>query len=211
MKIAVSYIKSKYSSLETIKRINNTSADYLHLDLMDGIYVNNKNFNKYILLETLKIIRKPMQVHFMTIKPYKYLKYLKHYNIETIYFHLDALSKPLRTINEISKMNINPGIVINPNDDITLIDDYFPLIKDILIMSVNPGMGGQTFMMETLDKIKKIDQIRRINKYEFRINVDGGINQDIIDSLKELDVDIIVSGSYICESDNYEEKIKSLR
>jgi len=203
--IAVSYLKSKYEKAETIKLIDNSDADLIHVDLMDGVYVENKNFTIEEVLNDLKDTTKPLDIHLMVNNPEIYICDLSKLKPFAITFHLDGTKKPLEVIELIKDYNIKVGIAINPNEDIHILNDYFKLIDYVLIMSVVPGKGGQSFIREVLSKVRKLETKDLI------IGIDGGINDDTINYLKGYKIDIIISGSYICMSDNYNKSINILK
>lgn len=201
--ISVSFLKSKLNKLDTINKIDKSDANYIHVDLMDGIYVENSNIINY--LDGLENTIKPLDVHLMVNEPIKYIEDLSKLNTEIITFHLDSCDSPLEVINKIREYNIKVGIAINPSDNINIINDYIDLIDYVLIMSVIPGKGGQEFIKDVLIKLAYLK-----NKY-LLVGIDGGINSETVRYLKNYDIDIIVSGSYICMSDNYNEQINILR
>jgi len=203
--ISVSYLKSKYNKYDTLKMINESNADYIHVDLMDGIYVQNKNFTILDLLNDLSLTTKPLDVHLMVDNPIQYIDDLVKFNVKIITFHLDSTNNPLEVINKIKENNIKVGIAINPNEDISILNDYYDLIDYVLIMSVYPGKGGQEFIIDVVEKIKLLQDKNIL------IGIDGGINSETIKNLKGYKVDIIISGSYICMSDNYNYRIEILK
>ena len=203
--ISVSYLKSKYERDVTINKINESIADYVHVDLMDGLYVPNKNFTILDLLDTLSKITKPLDIHLMVKNPEDYLDYLIKFDPKIITFHLDATNKPIEVIKKIKENNIQVGIAINPNEDIKILNDYIDLIDYVLLMSVYPGKGGQEFIPSVLEKV------RLLNNKKVLIGIDGGINKETIEYLKDYKIDIVISGSFICMSDNYNESIKLLK
>lgn len=201
--ISVSFIKSKLNKIDTIKEIDKSNADYIHVDLMDGLYVENNNTNNY--LEGLDTTLKPLDVHLMVNNPINYIDDFAKLNTSIITFHLDSCDNPIEVINKIKKYDIKVGIAINPSDDINIIDKYLDLIDYVLIMSVVPGKGGQEFIKDTVNKIKLFQ-----NK-NVLLGIDGGINSETIKYLNGYNIDIYVSGSFICMSDNYNEQINLLR
>lgn len=207
MKVSVSILSIKEKLYEKIKMLNNTSMDYLHLDIMDGSFTLNSS---YSILESEKIkelTNKKLDVHIMSknldtiIDEYIMLK---PYNIT---FHIEN-ENVKEYINKIKENNIKVGLAINPETDIKLVLPYLNDIDRILIMSVNPGMGGQKFIIDSASKVIKLNEIK--DKYNFEIEIDGGINSDTIKYVKDY-VDIVVSGSYITNSDDYEKNISELR
>lgn len=208
MKVAVSYLKSDdYKAC--IKMINSTSADYLHVDMCDGRYVESKNFTIGELNELLKISTKPLDVHLMVEDPDKYIDKLAMLNTETITFHKNGSKNPLGTIEHIKSVGLKVGMAINPDENIDSIKDYINIIDEVLVMSVVPGKGGQKFMPEVLATVEKLKELKP--NYHYIIAMDGGINGDTINEIKNYNIDLIISGSYITCSDNFEESIGTLR
>ena len=200
--IAVSFLKSKFNKLETIKKIDQSNASLIHVDLMDGLYVNNSNIENY--LEGLHNTNKQLDVHLMVNNPLKYIDDIAKLNTKIITFHLDSLDNPYEVIKKIKDNNILVGIAINPSDNLNILEKYYDLIDYVLIMSVVPGLGGQEFIKEVLDKVKLLQDKNIL------IGIDGGINNETIKYLEDYKIDIIVSGSFICMSDNYNEQIEKL-
>lgn len=205
MKVAVSYINSKYDPLKTINLIDSSIADYIHVDLMDGLYVENKNFTISEINKLLGKVKKPLYIHLMVMNPDKYLNDLALLNTELICFHPSTSKNPIKLIDNIKNLGIKVGIVINPNENIDDFSKYFPLVDHVLLMSVTPGLGGQSFILNTVDKINEINK----QNYSFELAVDGGINNETIKYLK--DVDMVISGSFICMSDDFNKAIKELK
>lgn len=202
MKISASFLSSNYNLEDTIKYLDESSTDYIHVDFMDNTFVNNTSYSLKEL-EVLKNTSKKLDVHLMVSDPLKYIDYFSKLNTEFISFHYEAVNNHLEVINYIKEKNIKVGIAINPETNIDVLNPFFDLIDLVLVMSVIPGRGGQEFIYNTVNKIKELKEKKNI-----LINVDGGINKDTI---KLVDTDIAVAGSYICKSDNFEERINSLR
>ena len=206
MKIAVSFLKSD-NYKECIKKINKTKCDYLHVDMCDGKYVEDKNFTITPLIDTLKVSTKPLDIHMMVKDPIKYIDELAMLNVETITIHIDC-NDALETIDYIQNIGIKAGIAINPDQDVSLLEPYLEKVDEVLIMSVVPGKGGQSFIESTLDKIDLINNIKR--NYHFITAIDGGINGETINFLKDKDIDLVVSGSFVTQSDDFDNAIKML-
>lgn len=205
MKISVSYLSSRFDKKTTLKKIVESKVDYLHVDLMDGKYVDNKNFTINEVLNDLKSIYLPLDIHLMVNNPDKYLEKLGSLNAEFITFHPSTSKNPNKTIEKIKSLGINVGIAINPNEDIHLIDEYLDKIDLVLIMSVYPGKGGQEFIPEV---IEKLDYLKDKN---IIVAIDGGINNETIKLIEDKNIDIIVSGSYVCSSDDFDNQIANLK
>lgn len=207
MKISTSILntKDKYNS---IIELNNTDTNYIHLDIMDGIFVSNKKFTIEEINKISLITKKPLDVHLMVSDPLKYINNIKNFsNINNITFHIEINQDISKIISTIKKLNIKCGIAINPSTQIDKIISYLKNIDIVLIMSVNPGYGGQEF----IDITHKIKEISKYNKQNsFIIEVDGGINNLNIKRIKEAGATTVVVGSFITNG-NYEERIKILK
>lgn len=209
MRISVSYLSSKYSKEETVRLIEKSSADYIHVDLMDGGFVPKKNFELSEVLTLLQHHAKPLDIHLMVFDPIIYIEDLAKLKPEYITFHIESTKDIVKTIEQIKRNNIKVGITLKPNTSILELMPYLCLVDLVLIMSVEPGEGGQSFLPESTARLQELIQIRQENNLNFNISMDGGINDNTINLVKELD--IAVSGSYVCKSSNYEERIANLR
>ena len=203
MKISASFLSIKDNLKENIDLLTKCDIDYLHLDIMDGIFVKNKTWD-ISEIKNLINYNKPLDVHLMVSDVYKYVDEYKDLNPEFITFHYEVDLDIMDIINYIKKYNIKVGLSIKPNTKVDEIIPYLPYLDLILVMSVEPGEGGQKFIIDSVNKIKKLKEL----KGDYLIEVDGGINDQTINLVK--DVDIAVIGSYIT-SGNYEEKIKSIK
>lgn len=210
MKTSISFLKSNYGFEKTLDLIAKSSADYIHVDVMDGLFVNNKtNFDKK-MIEILKENPKPKDVHLMTLHLKCYIDVFSYVNPEYITFALEATGNPEEIIAYIKEKKIKVGIAINPFTDIKSLEPYLNKIDLVLVMSVIPGYGGQKFILNTTDKIKQLDKLRKDNKAKFKISVDGGIDEESIKKIDKEKVDIVVSGSYVCTSADYNKQIEKL-
>lgn len=209
MKIAVSYLKSKYDLKTTIDKILNTDAEYIHVDVMDGNFVENKTYDYQELESLLKDTKKPLDVHLMVENPIKYIIDYKNLKPEFITIHSEINQNIEDLIDLIHSYGIKAGISIKPKTSIEDIENLLNKIDNILIMSVEPGMGGQKFMDSIIYKIDVLNKLRIENNYNYLISIDGGINNETIEKVK--DVDFAISGSFICMSDDYQKQIDILR
>ena len=205
MEVSVSFLKTRLTPQETISELNWTSCDYLHIDVMDGVFVDNETMHIDEITLLLRENIKPLDVHLMCSDLKKYIPLYADLMPKYITFHLEAVDNVDEIINFIHSYGIKCGISIKPETNVDELLPYLDNIDLVLVMSVNPGLGGQTFMMESIDKINKL---RKLNKGNFKISVDGGINNETI---KYVDVDIAVSGSYVCMSNDFEGAIRNLR
>lgn len=208
MKISVSYLSSKKDKKETIHLIEDTTANYIHVDLMDGGFVPYKNFTIEEVLKLLENHIKPLDIHLMVFDPVIYISSLATLKPEFITFHLEATKEVVKTIEAIKMYGVKAGITIRPDTDLNELMPYLSLVDLVLIMSVTPGAGGQEFIASSTERLQKLIEIRKNNGFSFLIEIDGGINKDTIKLVKE--VDIAVSGSFICNSSNYQERINEL-
>ncbi|MDD2238261.1 MAG: ribulose-phosphate 3-epimerase [Bacilli bacterium] len=209
MKISVTITKSKYNIIETLKKLNNTDADFLHLDVMDGMFVPNTLFPYQEVKEFIGYNKKPLDIHLMVVDVKKHVDEFININPEYITFHLEVNDDIDELIKYIHSYNIKVGISIKPNTKIEEIKKYLPYIEQVLVMSVEPGLGGQKFIEEVLPKIKLLKTIKDDNNYNYLISVDGGINEETAKLLN--DADILSVGSYVCMNDSYQDQINKLR
>ncbi len=209
MKVAVSYLKSKYDLKTTIENIGKTDADYIHVDVMDGNFVENKTYEYDEIENILKDTKKPLDVHLMVDNPIKFIIDYKNLKPEFITIHSEIKQNIEDLIDLIHSYGLKAGISIKPKTSIEDIENILNKIDNVLIMSVEPGKGGQKFMDSIIYKIDLLNKLRKENNYNYLISIDGGINNETIEKVK--DVDFAISGSFICMSDNYQEKINELR
>lgn len=207
MKITVSYINSLYDSKKTVDLINETSADAIHVDLMDGIYAGTKNFDINHLPEIFKDNRKPIDIHMMVNRPSGYLNDLLKLKPICIFIHPSTEPSAFGLLNELNNYGIKRGLVINPDEEIPSFSHYFPYVDRVLLMSVVPGKGGQKFLDNTKDRLQELISFKKDN--DFEIYVDGGINDETIKEV--LNADGVISGSYICMNKDFENQIMKLK
>lgn len=206
MLISVSFLKNKDGNYETINKLNNTSCDYIHIDIMDGKFTKNKNFEYKEIEELFKDNKKRLDVHLMVEDAYSYIEDYIKLKPDFITFHIESKSDINKCIKLVKDNNIKVGLAINPDTRIYTILPYINDIDLVLVMSVVPGEGGQAFIKDVVKKINELKALQR--KYKYVINVDGGINNETI---KLVNSDMIVSGSYITMSDNFNENINKLK
>lgn len=204
MEISVSLLKESNID-EAIEKLNTTNASYFHLDVMDGNFVSNTSYSISQIKNMIKKCNKKIDAHFMVNDPIYYLDKLKEEKIEYFTFHVE-LDNVESIINKIKSYNFKVGLAIKPNTNINVLNRYLDKIDLILIMSVEPGYGGQKFLPSTLSKLNNIRNL--IGNRNIKLAVDGGINDDTIKLLN--DVDIVVVGSYITNNSDYQEQIDKL-
>lgn len=206
-KISVSFLSSK-DEQKDIKKLNRSSCDYIHVDVIDGKFVKKRHKPYKMLYKMENTITKRLDVHLMVKNPVKYINRFASLNSEYITVHVE-LEKVDKYIDLIKQYGIKCGLAINPDTDVSILLPYLSKIDMILIMSVYPGKGGQEFIEDTIKKILKIKKIVVSKKVKVKLSVDGGVNDEIANRLDF--VDIIVSGSYVTNSDNFDEAIETLR
>lgn len=206
MKIAVSYLSIKDNIKEELSKIDKLNIDYIHVDVMDGMFVTNKTMDYLEATDILKDTTHKKDIHLMVENIKEYVDMYSNLNPEYITFHYEASKDILSDINYIKNKGIKVGLSIKPN---TSVDKIIPYLKDIdlvLVMSVEPGRGGQTFIESSKEKVEALYKLQ--HNYNYVIEVDGGINNETIKKIK--DANILVVGSYITNGE-YESKINSLK
>lgn len=203
--------KEKMSS--ELSLANEAGAKFIHLDVMDGKFVTNTTFSYPYVKEICALDNKLIKdTHLMIEKPWKYLKKFVDSGSQIVTFHYEACNKKqiYKCIKILKNKGVLAGISIKPNTNVSVLDDILPFIDLVLIMSVEPGKGGQMFMENSLDKIAYLDKKRRENGYEYKIEVDGGINLHTGERCVKAGVDILVAGSYLYGHEDFIERARGL-
>lgn len=211
MKIAPSILSVKIEEYpKVIKELENLDISYLHLDIMDGKFVPNSTYD----VEEVKNIRKMtsmfLDTHLMIENPENYINSYINAGSDSITFHFEATTNVKKIIKMIKDKNLKCGISIKPKTNVDVLLPYLSEIDMVLVMSVEPGFGGQKFMDSALNKIKQLANLRMTNHYSYLIEVDGGINNETSKLCKNAGADIIVVGTYLMNSNNKKETIKEL-
>lgn len=210
MKLSVSYLSISNQMEQAIKDLSRTSIDYLHVDIMDGSFVPNKTSDDKIQLSYLKHSQKPLDIHLMVEDVEHYIDIYKELKPTYITFHIelnDRLNMG-KIIEKLHQEGIGVGLSLKPSTSVDEILPYLNIIDMVLVMSVEPGMGGQTFLPIALEKIKILKQYQK--DYTFSIEVDGGINKETSYQCKVAGADIVVVGSYITKESDYQKQINQL-
>lgn len=206
MIIAFSFLslldKDYHASVKLFNKIGN--KEWLHYDVMDGNFVSNSTYDYHLVSEVNKYNKLYSDVHLMTINPSQFVEEYAKAGTNQLTFHYESVDEDdiIPLINRIKSYNMKVGISIKPNTDIKLLDNYLELIDYVLVMSVEPGKGGQEFLFSSLDKIKYLNELK--NKNNFIIGVDGGINDNNISLVKEAGADVVIVGSYLANNINIE-------
>lgn len=209
MEVSVSFLSSN-NPAKDLKLLNNTDVDFIHVDIMDGKFVKNKTMPFREMKKISKFTSKRLDVHLMVSKPLNYIKKYARLNTDSITIHVEIDEDINKLIQTIKSYSIKAGLAIKPNTNVRDLIPYLPYINMILVMSVEPGEGGQSFIEGTENKIQEIRELlKSYNLNDIIISVDGGVNSETIDKCRLCDR--VVSGSYILSSNNFSERIDSLR
>ena len=203
MKIALSILTLDFSDVKNKFIDLANKVDYIHMDIMDAEFVPNISFGYSVVGNLRKLTDKPFDTHLMMMHPQNYIKQFATAGSQYITFHVEADCDPMAN-------NCNAGISIKPNTTVKEIEKYLPYLDMVLVMSVEPGFGGQKFMSSAIDKVKLLKELKEKNNYNYLINIDGGINGETAPYISDY-VDLAVSGSYICNADNPDERIEILK
>ena len=212
MKIAPSLLAADFSKLgEEMQDIEKGGADLVHLDVMDGRFVPNISFGPPVIQALRPITKLPFDVHLMIYHPEDYFDILKNIGVEMASFHIEAVTHVDRVIHALKSANIKCGLAVNPGTSLLMIDTVLPLLDYVLIMSVNPGFGGQKFIPYAVDKVKQLKKMITEKQLSVSIEVDGGVNQNNAFLLKNAGADILVAGSSVFGKSDRAKAIHELR
>lgn len=194
-----------------VEMINNSDADWLHLDIMDGMFVPNISFGFPVIEAVAKLCKKPLDVHYMIEKPERYIAKTASIGAMMMNVHYEACTHLHRTIQEIHNAGMKAGVTLNPSSPVCLLEDIIEDVDMVLLMSVNPGFGGQKFIENTIRKVKSLRKLIKESNSKALIEVDGGVQGETAPRLVEAGVDVLVSGSYVFKSNDPYKTIHDLK
>ncbi|MBE7653902.1 ribulose-phosphate 3-epimerase [Tenacibaculum finnmarkense genomovar finnmarkense] len=210
--IAPSVLAADFANLQRdIEMINNSDADWFHIDIMDGVFVPNISFGMPVLKAITKHATKTIDVHLMIVNPDQYIQTFADLGANILTVHYEACPHLHRTIQAIKAAGMKAGVALNPHTPISVLEDVIQDLDMVCIMSVNPGFGGQSFIENTYKKVSQLKHLIEFSNSECKIEIDGGVTDKNANQLIEAGADVLVAGSYVFKSENPTETIENLK
>jgi len=210
--IAPSVLAADFANIQRdVEMINESEADWFHIDIMDGVFVPNISFGMPVMAAMKKYTKKPMDVHLMIVNPDQYISTFKKVGADILTVHYEACTHLHRTLQAIKAEGMKAGVALNPHTPVHLLEDVIQDIDLVCIMSVNPGFGGQSFIENTYDKVKQLKSLITKKGASTLIEIDGGVNIYNAKALIDAGADVLVAGSFVFKSDNPKATIKELK
>ena len=211
-RIAPSILSADFANLQRdVEMINRSNADWFHVDVMDGVFVPNISFGMPVVKAVHKHATKPLDVHLMIVDPDRYIKDFKACGAAVLTVHYEACTHLHRTLQAIRNEGMMAGVAINPHTPVSALTDILCDVDLVLLMSVNPGFGGQSFIENTFAKLSQLKAIREERGLKFLIEIDGGVNDSNADKLIHSGADVLVAGNYVFGASNPEEAIAGMK
>ena len=210
--IAPSVLGADFANLrQDVEMLNASEADYIHIDIMDGVFVPNISFGFPVCSAIHTYAKKPMDFHLMIKDAYPYLEACVQSGAEIISVHYESCTHLHRTVTRIQELGAKPGVVLNPHTSVDVLEEILPYVQLVLLMSVNPGFGGQTLIKTTFSKVRKLKTMVDIINPDILIEVDGGVNDENASELFDAGADMLVAGSFVFRSDDPAQTISNLK
>lgn len=210
--VSASILNADFGNLlKEIEMVNSSEADWFHLDIMDGVFVPNISFGFPVVEQVKKHAQKPLDVHLMIVEPEKYIERFKEAGADILSVHYEACTHLHRTVQQIKGLGMKAGVVLNPHTPVSVLEDIIQDVDMVLIMTVNPGYGGQKFIENSLKKVARLKKLITDKSSSALIQVDGGVDMSNARKLFDAGVDILVVGSFIFKAENPKENIVKLK
>jgi ribulose-phosphate 3-epimerase len=210
--IAPSILNADFLKLsEVITMLNESEADLIHLDIMDGVFVPNLSFGFPVISQINAVAKKPLDVHLMTVEPDRYLERYMKSGADILTVHYEACEELAKTLKDIRQLGMKSSVSLKPATDIKLLEPFLPLLDMVLIMSVEPGYGGQSFMESSYDRVKELRGMIERAGTDTLIEIDGGVGKDNLVSLREAGVDVFVIGTSIFRAEDPAAMIREMK
>lgn len=211
MIVSPSLLSADFGNLnKDLEMINHSEAELLHIDIMDGVFVPNISFGFPVLKYVQKTCKKPLDVHLMIVEPQKFIQEVKECGAEIMNVHYETCTHLHRVVQQIKAAGMKAGVTLNPATPVCLLQDIITELDLVLLMSVNPGFGGQKFIPQTLNKVRELRTLIKETNSHALIEVDGGVNDKTGEQLRDAGADILVAGNYVFKADNPLEAIHKL-
>ena len=210
--IAPSLLSADFGNLrKDIEMINRSEADWIHADIMDGVFVPNISFGFPVLKYVKRLARKPLDVHLMIVNPEKFIPEVKAVGADIMNVHYEACTHLHRVVQQIREVGMKPAVTINPATPVCLLKDILPEVYMVLVMSVNPGFGGQKFIEHSVEKVRELRELIQLTHSDALIEVDGGVNLDTGRRLTDAGADVLVAGNAVFSASQPEAFIYELK
>jgi ribulose-phosphate 3-epimerase len=210
--LAPSLLAADFAELkQQVRALEEAGADLFHLDIMDGHFVPNLTFGPFIVKAIRRCTERVLDAHLMISRPHEYLEAFARAGVEAITFHVEAESRIGPTLKAIGDLGLRRGLSLNPGTDLSELDEWLPQLDLVLVMSVQPGFGGQDFDPRALDKIRRLARLRNENGWKYAISVDGGVDARTAPDCREAGADILVSGTYFVRAQDRGAAAEALR